>query len=89
LVTSKNEALVSRITSKYSNEDSGSNKKAAKKVKVKDTSQILKASVGAKVRIRSFEIPTSHVTFTIPITKQFPHRDCTVHGDVWVHIQPF
>jgi hypothetical protein len=43
----KNEALVSRITSKCSNQDSGSNKKAAEKVKVKDISQISKASVGA------------------------------------------
>ena len=43
----KNEALVSRITSKCSNQGSGSNKKSAKKVKVKDISQILKASVGA------------------------------------------
>lgn len=43
----KNEALVSRITSKCSNQGSGSNKKSAKKVKVKDISQKLKASVGA------------------------------------------
>jgi hypothetical protein len=43
----KNEALVNKITCKCSNQGSESNNKAAKKVKVKATSQILKASVGA------------------------------------------
>ena len=46
-MTSKNEALGSRITSKCLNQGSGSNNKTAEKVKVKDLSQILKASEGA------------------------------------------